>query len=263
MHCMILAGGTVGPDDPLYAYTQGRPKALLDMDGQTMLERVVAALQASPQVEDIVIVGIPAKTLAAADLSFARPVAALPDAGSMIANMQAGAAWFREHRPEAEVVLGCSSDIPSITRQTVDEFIEACRPWDKAVYYNLVSRARLEARFPNSRRTYSRYRDVEAAGGDMVIARLDVLDKNRSLIESLTAARKQPWRIAALVGPRLLIKFLFHRITIADIERAAERIIGAPVQIILDGPPELAMDADKPFQVDILRADFAHNRKSL
>jgi len=263
MHCMILAGGTVGPDDPLFAYTQGRPKALIDMAGQTMLERVVAALQGSPHVEDIVVVGIPAETLAAAGLTFARPVATLPDAGSMIANMLAGAAWLRQNRPGAEVILGCSADIPTITPRTVDEFVDACRPWDKGVYYNLVSRDRLEARFPNSRRTYSRYRDVEAAGGDMVIARLEVLDNNRALIDSLTKARKQPWRIAALVGPRLLIKFLFHRVTIADIEHAAGRIIGAPVKVILDGPPELAMDADKPFQVDILRADFAHHRTSL
>lgn len=263
MHCMILAGGTVGPDDPLYAYTQGRPKALLDMDGRTMLERVVAALQASPHVDDILVVGIPDETLAAAGLTFARPVAALPDAGSMIANMQTGAAWFRQNRPEAEIILGCSADIPTINRQTVDEFVEACRPWTKAVYYNLVSRARLEARFPNSRRTYTRYQEVEAAGGDMVVARLDVLDRNRALIESLTKARKQPWRIAALVGPRLLIKFLFHRLTIPDIETVAERIIGAPVKIIFDGPPELAMDADKPFQVDILRADFARQRNTI
>ena len=97
----------------------------------------------------------------------------------------------------------------------------------------------------------------------MVIARLEVLDNNRALIDSLTKARKQPWRIAALVGPRLLIKFLFHRVTITDIEHTAGRIIGAPVKVILDGPPELAMDADKPFQVDSLRADFARQRNTI
>lgn len=259
MHCLILAGGTVGPEDPLYPYTQGRPKALLDMGGRTMLERVVAALHASLFVEDILLVGIPAETLAAAGLAFARPVNALPDAGGMVANMLAGAAWFREHRPGAEVVLGCSADIPTLTSQVVDEFIEACRPWDKAVYYNFVTREKLERRFPGSRRTYSKLGGLEVAGGDMVIARIDVAERNRDLLEVLTGARKQPWRIASVVGLRMLIKFLFHRVTIADIEATAGRILGAPVKIILDGPPELAMDADKPFQVDLLRAEFAHN----
>jgi hypothetical protein len=53
-----------------------------------------------------------------------------------------------------------------------------------------------------------------------------------------------------------MIKFLLRRVTIADIEATAGRILGAPVTIILDGPPELAMDVDKPFQVDQLRARF-------
>ncbi len=57
----------------------------------------------------------------------------------------------------------------------------------------------------------------------------------------------------------MLLKFLLHRLTIADVETTATRAIGAPVKIILDGPPELAMDADKPFQVDMLRAYLVHN----
>ena len=259
MHCLILAGGVVRPDDPLYVYTRGRPKALLDIGGRTMLERVVAALHDSAHVEDVLVVGITPEVVASAGLTFARPVTFLPDAGSMVANMLAGADWFRQHRPGTETVLGCSADIPAITGAVVDAFIEACRPWDQAVYYNLVTRARLEERFPNSRRTYTRYGDIEAAGGDMTIARLAVAETNRALLESLTGARKQPWRIARIVGLRFLVKFLFHRVTIADVEAIAGRIIGAPVEIILDGPPELAMDADKPFQVDMLRAEVAPN----
>ena len=171
--------------------------------------------------------------------------------------MMAGLEWLARHRPDAQVILGCSADIPTITGRVVDEFIEACRPWDMGVYYNFVTRARLEKRFPDSKRTYSRYGNVEAAGGDMVLARIDVGLRNRPLLESLTAARKQPWRVAAVVGPRLLIKFLFHRVTFNDIEATAQRVLGSPVKIVLDGPPELAMDADKPFQVDMLRAEFA------
>ncbi len=260
MHCLILAGGTVGPDDPLYPYTQGNPKALLDMGGRTMLERVVAALQASPHVEDILVVGIDPELAADAGATFERPIHMIPDAGEMVANMLAGAAWFRLNRPGTEFVLGCSADIPTITGPVVDTFIEACRPLDKAVYYNFVTRAKLEARFPNSKRTYSRYGEIEAAGGDMVIARIDIAEKNRELLESLTGARKQPRRVAGKVGLRMLVKFLLRRVTIPDIENTAERVVGAPVKIILDGPPELAMDADKPFQVDMLRAEFAHSR---
>lgn len=260
MHCLILAGGTVQPEDPLYAYTQGNPKAFIDMGGRTMLERVVASLQASTYIEDILIVGIEAAAAERAGLQFQRPVTMLPDEGGMIANLLAGVAWFRQYHPDTEVVLGCSADIPTITAQIVDQFIEACRPWDKAVYYNFVTRTSLEQRFPNSKRTYSRFGEIETAGGDMVIARLDVPENNRELIESLSGARKQPWRIARIVGIGMLLKFLFHRLTFADVEATATRIVGAPVKLVLDSPPELAMDADKPFQVDMLRAEFARSQ---
>ena len=261
MHCLIIAGGSVGPDNPLYPYTQGKPKALIDMGGLTMLERVVRALHDSAYVEDVVIVGLEADMVTG--LQFARPVVFLPDQDGMVPNMLGGLEWLARNRPGTDVVLGCSADIPTITGRVVNEFVEACRPWDKGVYYNFVTRERLEARFPNSRRTYSRYGDIETAGGDMVIARIDVALRNRPLLESVTAARKQPWRVASVVGLPMLLKFLMHRVTIPDIEATAGRALGAPVKIILDGPPELAMDADKPFQVDLLRADLAHGHQSL
>lgn len=254
MHCLILAGGHVRPEDPLYPYTQGKPKALIDMGGQTMLQRVVAALQASRQVEDVLVVGIAPEQ--AGDLQFARPVEFLPDQGGMVANMLAGCDWFQANRPGAEMILGCSADIPAITPAIVDAFVEKCRPWDRAIYYNFVDRETLEARYPNSHRTYSKLNGMEVAGGDMVIAGVDVVRRNRELIESLTGARKQPWRIARIVGVGFLLKFLFRRVTFADIEATAGRIIGAPVKVVLGGPAELAMDADKPYQVDILRAEF-------
>lgn len=255
MHCLIIAGGQVRPEDPLYPYTQGRPKALIDMGGRTMLERVVAALQGSRQVEDVLVVGLDAAATAA--LHFARPVEFLPDQGSMVGNMLAGCAWFLANRPEATAILGCSGDIPAITPAIVDAFIDACRPWDKAVYYNFVSRETLEGRFPNSNRTYSRLNGTEVAGGDMLIVHPEVAERNRALIEMLTGARKRPWRIARIVGLPFLLKFLFRRVKFADIEAVAERILGAPAKVVLGSPAELAMDADKPFQVDMLRAEFA------
>lgn len=260
MHSLVIAGGEVGPDNPLFLYVQGNPKALIDMGGRSMLERVIAALQASRFIEDVLVVGIDEQLAADKGLSFERPVYFLPDQGGMVSNMLAGCAWFLENRPGTETILGCSADIPTITGEVVDEFIEACRPWDKGVYYNFVTRSRLEGRFPHSKRTYSHLGEIEAAGGDMVMARLDVAVKNRELLESLTGARKQPWRIASVVGLRMLIKFLFQRVTIPDIEATATRVLGTPVQIILDGPPELAMDADKPFQIEMLRAEFSRGQ---
>lgn len=253
MHCLIIAGGQVRAEDPLYAYIQGQPKALIDMGGRTMLERVVDALQGSRHIEDILVVGLDP---AAAGLRFARPVESLPDQGSMVGNMLAGCDWFLRHRPDAPAILGCTADIPAITPAVVDGLVESCRPWDHGVYYNFVSREKIEGRFPNSNRTYSNISGTEVASGGMIIVQPAIAERNRALLEMLTAARKHPWRIARIVGLPFLLKFVFHRVTFADIEATAGRILGAPVRIVLSSPAEMAMDGDKPFQIDMLRAVF-------
>jgi molybdopterin-guanine dinucleotide biosynthesis protein A len=259
MHCLILAGGEVSPEDPLYLYTNGRSKALIDMGGRTMLERIVEALQSSKEVEDVLVVGIDPEIASQQNFLFNRPVYFVADQGSMFANMLAGIAWFRHHQSQMEVVLGCSADIPAITAAVVDRFIDFCRPWDKAVYYSFIGRETLESRFPLSNRTYSRISGQEVAGGDMAIARMEVVEQNQELIESLTGARKKPWQVARVVGLGMLIKFLFRRVTFEDIEETAGRILGMPTSAVLFDRAEIAMDADKPHQVELLRAEFSQD----
>lgn len=257
MHALVLAGGSAKPEDPLYAYTHGSPKALLDMGGRTMLERVVGALNAARHVEEIIIVGIEESTAAAQGVRFDRPTHWLPDQGGMIPNLLAGTDYVLDHWPETGPLLSCSSDIPTITGSIIDDFIEQCRPWDKLVYYSFVTRDVLEQRFPNSQRTYSHLNRLEVAGGDTVIFQAPKAAEHRELMISLTNARKHPTRIAAIVGLPVLVKLLFRRLMFADVEALAGRLLGGPVQVVLNDHAEIAMDADKPFQVDQLRAEFA------
>lgn len=252
MYCVILAGGLATPDDPLYTLTQGRPKALLDMNGRTMLERVIDALQGSQTVEDIVVVGLGSDM----DMSFARPVIHVPDQGSMAGNLIAGADWLHQHYPDEVGFLTCTADIPAITPQIVDAFVDSCRPFDRAAYYNMITRDVMEARFPHSRRTFVKLKGQEVAGGDMNIARFDVLHNNYELLQALTNARKHAWRLASIVGLRMIIKLLLRQVSPADIENETERILGRRAKVFLSPHAELGMDADKPEQVELLRKEF-------
>ena len=96
MDVIIAAGGIPQPEDPMYPYTQGKPKALIDMNGRTSLERVVDALQDSKYVEDIVVVGL------GDDMgqTFKRPVHHVPDPPSLDL-WHAVARWhmLRYHQP--------------------------------------------------------------------------------------------------------------------------------------------------------------------
>lgn len=258
MDCIIVAGGAPAPDDPMYTYTQGRPRALLDMNGRTALERVVDALQDAREIEDVIVVGLGDDR----GMSFHRPVHHLPDHGGMISNGIAGIKWLRRQKPDTGLVLITSADIPTITGPIVDYFIHVCRPLDQALYYNFVTQETMETRFPHSNRTFVKLAGARVAGGDMIIFHTDLAESHQELWEALSQARKHAWRLAGIVGFSFLLRFLTRRVTFAELETTASRIIEHPVKVIINPHAEIAMDADKPHQVDLLRADLLRHSRA-
>jgi GTP:adenosylcobinamide-phosphate guanylyltransferase len=252
MDALIVAGGKPGPEDDLYPYTQGEPKALIPMGARTMLERVIDALQSSNQVGEMVVVGIGHDH----GMTFKRPIHHLPDQGSMVANAIAGMKWLVEYDPTPRPVLGVSADIPTLTGEIVDELINTCQPFQHTLYYTVVTPEVMEKRFPASNRTYVRFHNTSVAGGDMFIMHTSLLKTDPQLLEAFTNARKHAWKLARLVGFETLLKFLFRRLTLKEVEQAGERVLNSPVKVIIFPHAEIAMDADKPNQVELLQAEF-------
>lgn len=251
MDCVVLAGGLPKPEDPMYALTQGETKALLPMNGRTMLERVIDALQSAKHVEDVVVVGLGSDL----GMQFKRPVHHLPDHGGLISNGMAGLEWLAENKPGTTHFLGVTSDIPLMTGQMVDDFIEMCQPLDRGIYYNFVSKETMEARFPHSTRTYVKLKGMQVAGGDIGMIHVD-LRRETERLEMLENARKHAWKIARVVGLRMMIKLLLRQVTFNDIEETAYRLTGISVKVVLNPYAEMAMDGDKPAQVTLLRDEL-------
>ncbi len=251
MDCVIIAGGRPEPDDPLYDYTGGRAKALLKVGELTMLERVAAAVQHAPSVQEVVVVGLDGTETAG--LSFARPVYFLPDQGGMVANARAGIEWLQAQRPRATEALLSTADTPLLSSAIVEWLVEACRPFDRLAYYTVVRRETMELRFPDSRRTFVRLKGMQIAGGDLHIVQTRILSTDDELWEALTNARKHAWKLARLVGPGMLLRLLTRQLTLDAIERTAGRIFGAPIRVVVSPHPELAMDVDRPNQLAIMR----------
>lgn len=253
MDSIVVAGGRPTESDPLYQYTQGQPKALLKFGGRPMVDYVVSALMASQYIDRIVIIGLDSRdvTIDYQDLVW------LPDHGGIVANGFAGLDWLAENQPGSEHILICSCDIPTLTTAIVDEFIRFCLPLNYAIYYSMVTREILESRFPGSQRTFVRLQDFEVAGGDIFVARPDIAQSFRGLIEELAAGRKNAWKLAKILGPLTLTQFLLGRLSAEDIERKATNYIGYPVRIIFSPHAEIAMDVDKPHHVEIIRANFS------
>ena len=249
MDCVVVAGGRPDASDPLFSYTQGRPKALLEIKGRPLIHYVLRSLLESTSIDRIVVVGLERAALP----SFDGQVEYMAVQGGMIANGLTGLARLQTGRPATRHVLFSSADIPAVDSAIVDDIVTTCRPYDKAAYYFMVERQVMESLYPGSKRTYVRLKGMAVAGADMFIADARLANGNSQLLHALAAGRKQAWKLAKIVGPTTLLSLWLHRLTLTGIEHRAERVVGAPVSVRLTNHAQLAMDVDKPEQLRLLR----------
>jgi GTP:adenosylcobinamide-phosphate guanylyltransferase len=249
---VISAGWSPSENDPLAEYTQGKSKALIPIVGKPMIAHVVDALAASHHVEHFVIVALDPT----ADVRFPVPVEHVPDAGDIIGNAEAGLQYALSHYPDLDAVLLCSSDLPTITAPIVDALIEECFKTDHDLYYSVIERSVMEGRFPESRRSYVHLREGDFAGGDLILIRPTIAIGQRDLWQSLAAARKHPLQQARFVGLGLFLRLVTRRLSLSDAEHRISQVLNIRGRVIPFPYAEVGMDVDKPFQLDIVRAEL-------
>jgi len=254
MDAIVTAGGIPLPEEPLYPATQGHPKALVDIAGKPMIQWVLDALTQSSVIENVILVGLSEKS----DVTCGKPLYFIPNQGKMLENLRAGAEKVLEINKKARHVLLVSSDIPAISGEMVDWAVNTAMQTDEDIYYNIIQREVMEKRFPSSKRTYTRLKDMEVCGGDMNVGRLGLLtSEDTDLWEKITNARKNPLMQAGLIGFDTLFLLLFRQLTL---EKAAANImkrLKITGRAIVCPYAEIGMDIDKPHQLEILRADLA------
>lgn len=255
MQSLLMCGAVPDPKDPLYPYTRGRPKALLDIAGKPMAQWVLDALNDSREVKGVIVIGLGPES----GLRTSKPVSFLPDHGGAVPNALAGVERALQIAPDTSHVLLTSCDVPTVTGEMIDWRVRVGREADADFHYVAIEQGVMESRFPGSRRTYTPLKGKKVCGGDINVAHVR-LTRNREFIERLTAARKSPLRMASLLGLDILFLFLTRQLTI---ERAAPMVggkLGIQVGITLCPYAELGMDADKPHQYEMLRADLEPRR---
>jgi NDP-sugar pyrophosphorylase family protein len=258
MDALVTAGGIPQPDELLYPYTQGKPKAMLDILGKPMVQWVLDALSGAKLVENVVLIGLTEES----GVSCEKPLTFIPNRISMIENILGGIHKVLEINPAATRVLMVSSDIPCITPEIVDWEVRNSLQADVDLCYNVVTRQMIEARYPSSRRTFTRLKGLEVCGGDMHVIHTSVVTMNPEIWERLIASRKNPVKQAAILGFGTLILMLLRLITLDEaVKRVATRL-DMTGQAVICPYAEIAMDVDKPNQLELIRIDLARQGRT-
>lgn len=257
MDAIVTAGGIPQPGEPLYPYTRGKAKAMLDIAGKPMIQWVIDALEMAKNVERVVIVGLAADQ----HLNGKKITAHIPTAGDMLENIRNGVKEVAKVNPTAKHTLLVSSDIPGITGDSVDWAIEAAMQTDDDVYYNVITRKVMESSYPASKRSYTRLRDVEVCGGDLNVIRAMTVSKNEKMWKSIIAARKNVFKQAALIGYDTLILLLLRAITLEQAVSMVKKRLKITGRAIICPYADIGMDVDKPHQYEIMRASLEKKQK--
>ncbi len=253
MDAIVTAGGIPQPEDPLYTYTNGDSKALVDIAGKPMIQWVLDALGDAKQVDNGIIVGLSPKS----GVTCKKPLHYLSNQGRMLSNIVAGVEKTLELNPKAEYVLVVSSDIPGIEPEMVDWLVETSMTEKVDLYYGVIPREVMETRYPGSKRSYTRLKDIELCGADIHISHVSMATEHLDMWEELIGNRKSSLKQAATIGFGTLFLLLLRRLTLADaVERVTQRI-GVTGRAIVWDHAEPGMDVDKPHQFELLREDLA------
>jgi GTP:adenosylcobinamide-phosphate guanylyltransferase len=252
MDAIVTAGGFPEEDDPLYPFTKGESKALLEIAGRPMIQWVLDALDEAQKVERVVVVGLEREDRIKCD----KLVAVVPNQGEMLENIRGGTRKVLEINPNAAYVLSVSSDIPAIRGEMADWTVGSALESQHDLYYSVIPKAVMESRFPHSRRSYVRLKDMDVCGGDMNVFRAELIATEGDMWERIIASRKNALKQAALIGYGTLFLLLLRRLTIQGAVKRAGKRLGIRGRALVSPYAEIGMDVDKPYQLELLRADL-------
>jgi CTP:molybdopterin cytidylyltransferase MocA len=236
-----------------------RHKALLPVAGIPMLERVLAALERSSGLARVAVV------IGEEDILQSLPTARkLDDAGRLV-RVAADSPPSRSVARALSAlgsfpVLVTTADHPLLTPELIETFLARSEALDADLVVGVAAEAVVARAFPESRRTYWRFRDGGFSGANLFALRrpeaIAVVDFWRRVEEE----RKRPWRIARAFGLVSLLLYLAGRLTLAEAMRRASRAIGATVEALPLAVAEAAVDVDKLEDLELVERIFAARR---
>ncbi len=241
---LVLAGSL--NNGALRGCSTARYEAMIDIKGKLMVEYVVDALRQCERIGRIVIVG-PKRDLAEYFKTGGREVV-VEHGGHLTENVLRGL----HELSGAQRVLLVTSDIPLITHQAIENFIDLCGNGQADLYYPVVPRELVEKQYSTSRRTYVQLKEGVYTGGNIFLFNPGIAEECIPRGQKLVDARKSPLKLCRLVGLLFLIKFLMKSISLQEAQKKVSNLLGIKGRVVISSYPEVGVDVDKPSDLELV-----------
>jgi hypothetical protein len=151
-------------------------------------------------------------------------------------------------------VLVLTSDIPLITPEALEDFLQQCVKREADIYYSFVPKEAIEEKYPGVHRTYVRLSDGTFTGGNVVLINPQVVLERGQRILQAVQLRKHPVKLCRMLGFKFLLKLMRGKLSVAEIEKRVGEILGFIGAGIVSNYPEVGVDVDKPSDLELAKA---------
>ena len=235
---MILAGGRC--DDELRSATGAEFRAEIEVHGERLVDTVLSAVR--PLGEPILVGG-------PADLEVRQVLAGNHFCASLRNGLE---------QVVTERFLLVTVDLPCLTTDALTDFVEQCDP-EAGLNYPLVSSSACEESFPGMKRTTLKLREGVFTGGNVALMDREMMKSALPIMEKAYALRKQPLRLAHIVGLGVLGRVVLGQLwpktlSITYLETAMGKFLKVPVHAVTTQFAELGADLDKAEQFAIFQS---------
>lgn len=246
---LVLAGTRSG-GDPLADYAGVSHKALIEIGGRSMIERVVGALAAVPQIGRIVIMIDRTDILAHLEglqaPACAKTIVTMPSASGPSASVAAAL------QAEGAPLLVTTADHALLRPEWVQIFLDACPP-DVDVAVALARKDAIVAAVPDTQRTYLRFADGHFSGCNLFLLKGPAAAGVVELWRLLEAERKRPLRMMLRLGLSFALRYRLGCLRLDQALARLGQLSGATVGWVEMADGRAAIDVDKPADLDLVR----------
>ncbi|MBS1716204.1 MAG: nucleotidyltransferase family protein [Armatimonadetes bacterium] len=234
---ILPAGGHI---DGEFADRVGtKSKALIHLEGETVLSRTIRALRASEGIARIAVIGGPevheeAKR-AGADVL-------VPEGATGPENIFRGLDELAKDNLTSKVLI-VTCDLPFLTKDLISQFVRAC-PNSIDICVPLISQTSFGERFPGTHATFIALKDGVWTTGCAYVIDAQALRNAKKHIERVFENRKSKFGMARLLGPVFVVKWLMKSLTLDDVEAKIRSLLGCSGAAVRNCAPELSFDLD-------------------
>ena len=241
---LVLAGSR--PEtDPVAAYVGVGHKALIELGGDTLLARVIGALEQAGADR----IGVSAAQLAVADAARALSdkVKVIPASASPSQSVAEGAEAM------GLPLLVTTVDHALLQPEWVTRFLADVPP-EADIAALVAPESAVREAAPETQRSYLSFRDGRYSGCNLFYLRNARALAMIALWRQVEADRKRPWRIAARLGIGILARYALGRLTLDEMVDGLGRRVGVKAAAVRTPYGLAAVDVDKPADLDLVRS---------